>query len=371
MVSPAGTPPDATHNGNDDSSRSPSSLENQHDSMSRSSPSESKSFETENRNCSYDQIASTVIPDNDNTDDKTKNSFPAVIKSDHHPSQKPAMTQDVKQMDAASILLELMGRNQTNEKATQNKPTEKAAAENCVDANKSPTQKAIALVKTEVDVVPFVPPSFPTRLALPEDGMKLNSLHCFLREELLEVFVVGSSASSSTSSIKNKHSHYPGSSVGRVGLRCVFCARERTRKGKGKEGAASSDKENSYYDNDEAPMAVFYPKSIAEIYRLVTSWQRCHLRKCKYLPPDIRLKWKRLRENAKSRGKTNYWITSANRIGLVDDTQSRTGGMRFAKERTKAAVAAAAKATITTTSSTEQGVSECTGKKANITIAAV
>jgi hypothetical protein len=126
-----------------------------------------------------------------------------------------------------------------------------------------------------------------------------------LRSELLEIFVVEKSQTKSPT-------HSPGSSVGRVGLRCVHCAMAR----KVRE------------DRDEAPMAVFYPKSIAEIYRLVTSWQRCHLRKCRSLPPSVRQQWQVLRESDKSRGKTHYWVTSAKQIGLVDCV-SRAGGVRF------------------------------------------
>lgn len=169
-----------------------------------------------------------------------------------------------------------------------------------------------------------VPKDFPTRLALPNDEAKLNSLHCFLRSELLEIFVVERSQNKSPT-------HSPGSSVGRVGLRCVFCAMQRKRN----QISPTDDTVSTPQQHrcDEAPMAVFYPKSIAEIYRLVTSWQRCHLRKCRNLPPDIRAKWQLLRENDKSRGKTHYWITSAKEIGLVD-CQSRAGGIRFANPRT-------------------------------------
>ncbi len=151
-----------------------------------------------------------------------------------------------------------------------------------------------------------VPKNYPVRLALPGDDAKLNSLHCFIRTHLLEIFVVersknkspthagggggGSSACSSGTGT--------GSSVGRVGLRCVHCALARQR-------ATAADIRN------EAPMAVFYPRSISEIYRLVTSWQRCHLRKCRNLPPSVRAEWESLRETDKSRGKTYYWTTSA------------------------------------------------------------
>lgn len=172
-----------------------------------------------------------------------------------------------------------------------------------------------------------VPKNFPTRLALPNDEAKLNSLHCFLRSELLEIFVVERSANKSPT-------HSPGSSVGRVGLRCVFCAMARKRNAASltAEHDLNSSSSSNLHRCDEAPMAVFYPKSIAEIYRLVTSWQRCHLRKCRNLPPDIRSKWTLLRENDKSRGKTHYWITSAKEIGLMD-CNSRAGGIRFSSPR--------------------------------------
>ena len=165
---------------------------------------------------------------------------------------------------------------------------------------------------TEADLPQIAPENFPTRLALPHDDSKLNSLHCFLRSELLEIFVVQKSNNKSPT-------HSPGSSVGRVGLRCVHCALVR---------------QHHRDDRDEAPMAVFYPKSIAEIYRLVTSWQRCHLRKCRNLPPPVRATWQSLRDNDKSRGKTHYWVTSAKEIGLVD-CQSRAGGIRFGPEAIK------------------------------------
>jgi hypothetical protein len=153
-----------------------------------------------------------------------------------------------------------------------------------------------------------VPKNYPTRLCMPCDNSKLNTLHCFLRSELLEIFVVEKSRNKSPT-------HSPGSSVGRVGLRCVHCAMVRKERD----------------DRDEAPMAVFYPKSVAEIYRLVTSWQRCHLRKCRNLPPTVRSRWQMLRDNDKSRGKTHYWVTSAKRLGLVD-CNSRAGGVRFAAD---------------------------------------
>jgi hypothetical protein len=163
---------------------------------------------------------------------------------------------------------------------------------------------------------PDEPICLPTRLAVCEDESKLNSMHCFLRSDLLELFVVERSRSpknskSVTDSLQQQ-GYKVGSASGRVGLRCVHCAKARLR---------------NLCSDGEAPMAVFYPKSISELYRLVTSWQRVHLRKCRNLPPAVREIYETTRQD-KSRGKTQWWVTSAQQIGLVDCT-SKAGGIRF------------------------------------------
>lgn len=165
--------------------------------------------------------------------------------------------------------------------------------------------------KREVDMRPDV---LPTRLALADDENKLNSMHCFLRSELLELFVVESKPSKKDEQQKVKD-YVVGSSCGRVGLRCIHCSQAR----------------KLYGSDGEAPMAVFYPKSISELYRLVTSWQRVHLRKCRNLPPSVHETYSQLKNNDKSRGKTQYWVTSARELGLVD-CSSKAGGIRFASE---------------------------------------
>jgi hypothetical protein len=152
-----------------------------------------------------------------------------------------------------------------------------------------------------------VPKNYPRRLALEGDETQLNALHCYIRRSLLEIFVVERK--------KNVTDMTPStnSSAGRVGLRCMFCASARQSDPSGK---------------NEAPMAVFYPRTVSEIYRLVTSWQRCHLRKCRNLPPSVRAEWNSVREAEKCRGKTSYWVDSAKQIGLVDCV-SKAGGIRF------------------------------------------
>ena len=229
--------------------------------------------------------------------------------------------------DAASILLQLgsvikrSSDNSENRDPSGQTTSEKEVmlalktdaldlkSEPSTDSMESGLSEAITAFnkqKVDTDFPCAVPDRYPTRLALPDDNTQLNALHCFLRTELLEVFVVRKSN-------RKSPCHSPSSSVGRVGLRCVHCAMLRRTPQESRE---------------DAPMAVFYPKSIAEIYRLVTSWQRCHLRKCKNVPPAVRNRWQTLRETDRSRGKTHYWVTSAKQIGLMD-CQSRSGGIRF------------------------------------------
>lgn len=158
-----------------------------------------------------------------------------------------------------------------------------------------------------------IPKNYPRRLALKDDDAQLNPLHCFIRRNLLEVFIVEPKKNAAASA-SNVPPTPNSSSAGRVGLRCVHCAVARVK----------TDPNGT----NEAPTAVFYPRSIGEIYRLVTSWQRCHLRKCRNLPPSVRAEWTTLRDAEKIRGRTSYWVDSAKQIGLVD-CMSKAGGIRF------------------------------------------
>lgn len=70
------------------------------------------------------------------------------------------------------------------------------------------------------------------RLAFPEDAHELNSLHCFVRAELLEVFALPTAdeeanqvqSTSRSSSRRNTSTSGRSYASGRVGLRCVYCA---------------------------------------------------------------------------------------------------------------------------------------------------
>jgi hypothetical protein len=220
----------------------------------------------------------------------------------------PVSTAGSTNVDTASILLELRTSNSSSPVTT----TDVHVNENHLFARTTSNATTNLKPPSAINTTNLVPKNYPKRLALEDDDNKLNTLHCFIRSELLEIFVVDQSICSSPTSASGS-----GSALGRVGLRCVHCAQERKRL--------------KVNERDEAPMAVFYPKCVSEIYRLITSWQRCHLRKCRNLPPAVREQWDELRKEDRSRGKTAYWVTSATQLGLVD-CQSKGRGVRFSPE---------------------------------------
>lgn len=166
--------------------------------------------------------------------------------------------------------------------------------------------------------VTFCPPTdYPKRLAMPEDKDRLNQLHCFMRSELLEVVVIqpADANSKETDSFSKTPTSSDPQQIGRVGLRCVHCSMSADG---GRTGPS---------------MSIFYPKSTGEIYRLVTSWKRCHLSKCKNIPKSVREELSRLNE-VKARGKTSYWTESASQLGLVN-MPTKIGGICFSPEPTQ------------------------------------
>ena len=114
----------------------------------------------------------------------------------------------------------------------------------------------------------------------------------------------------------------PPSSSLRVGIRCVFCARAQREQAK-----RVAQRGGKAPPLRAAPMGSFYPKNLAEIYNLVSRFQRIHFKECRFVPPTIRKQFTDHKENDKSRGRREYWIKSAKAIGLVDDKNGR--GIRF------------------------------------------
>jgi len=210
---------------------------------------------------------------------------------------------------------------------------------------------------------------YPTRLSMINDESELNSLHCFVRQELLELFIVhededsgptqsctgmemdddtdGECTSKSDSSTLSRNGPFiPPRKVSmlidndksssslhgkRVGFRCVHCAHLHPRPSR---ISCQDEKYRAVLDpelvlqNPNSPMNVFYPKSLAELYRLVCKWQRVHFKKCRHIPPSVKRMYHHLKATDKTRGKTKYWVNSARQLGLVDDCNPR-GGIRY------------------------------------------
>ncbi len=140
------------------------------------------------------------------------------------------------------------------------------------------------------------------RLAMADDSKELNSLHCFVRSDLLEVFVM------------DEHTRKHRDSAPRVGFRCVHCGHLSRKE---KEGAS---------------MSIFYPKSLQDIYRSVCTWQRIHFKACRHVPQELVQRYDYLKEMDRTRGKKQHWVSSAYRLGLRDLNDNR-GGIVWDPER--------------------------------------
>jgi hypothetical protein len=148
-------------------------------------------------------------------------------------------------------------------------------------------------------------------LALEDDYNKLNTLHCFIRSELLEIFVVDQSICSSPTSAAGS-----GSALGRVGLRCVHCAQERKRL--------------KVSERDEAPMAVFYPSAFPKFtvsLRLGNAAICANAETCRLKSRAMG----RATQGGSFSRQDSLLGTSATQLGLVD-CQSKGRGVRFAAE---------------------------------------
>ena len=123
-------------------------------------------------------------------------------------------------------------------------------------------------------------------LALPEDKDHLNSLHCFVRSNLLEILVVS-----------DNHKK-PKSCFERVGLQCVHCAHIPK------------------HERDSG--ASFFPRCLDDIYRMVCNWQRTHFQTCHNVPADVKSHYWDLKNKDKLRGKVKYWADAARKVGLAN-----------------------------------------------------
>ena len=233
-----------------------------------------------------------------------------------------------------------------------------------------------------------VPAKYPTRLALPKDSQELNSLHCFVRAELLELFVVpfpqednnkvrnGNVLRTHSRRRRRSCTRFKGSAsqifddddeeeeeeegneseyedtpaerrqdqikVKKTSSSFGHLTSSSVRLFPGRVGLRcvhcynlSQLKQSSEYceTSSKASMSLFYPKSLNDLYRSVCTWQRVHFRNCQHIPKDVRKRYWALKDGDRSRGKTKYWIVSAKKLGLVDTMglQNR-GGIQFSSK---------------------------------------
>jgi len=142
-------------------------------------------------------------------------------------------------------------------------------------------------------------------LALPEDKTALSQLRCFLREQ-----VCAFSATEEDIAVRAPTTFQI--TVGQVGIGCVHCVKQPPK----------------YRSN----RAVCFPFSINRIYQSVADIQRFHFAECKMLPQDVKEKFVQL-QKASSKGSKGlatrqYWVTSAQKLGLVNTSK----GIRFGRD---------------------------------------
>ena len=241
---------------------------------------------------------------------------------------------------------------------------------------------------------PFsVPSNYPNRLALPKDRDELNSLHCFVRSELLELFVVPSPENQVSNQHKNNSTRttYSEKNSGKRKRRSCTLLNESLslhtrssdeeqdeeseyedgpvtrRRCNNRDHSQSTKKSTSSYGSlttssvrlfpgrvglrcvhcahlprqkqrnaicentsSKASMPLFYPKSLNDLYRSVCTWQRVHFRNCPHIPTEVRETYWALKEGDRTRGKTKYWLVSAKKLGLVDSVGVHNrGGIQF------------------------------------------
>jgi hypothetical protein len=133
----------------------------------------------------------------------------------------------------------------------------------------------------------------PLRLALTEDSVSLNALHCCARSHLLEIML----------SVDLRHS-------------------------------CRSQSMYSASQTRAARMAILFPNCMENLYRQVYRWQGIHwayISKCWYMPVHRVDEYHQLEESDKTRGTTRYWFSSANRRRLVKMVDDHTMGMDYLK----------------------------------------
>ena len=138
----------------------------------------------------------------------------------------------------------------------------------------------------------FKRPLFP--LGVDEDPNWLSEFHCFVRSELVEVFLA---SHDDVKSRNNSIAHH------QVGLRCRFCAHMTPS---ARAGRASA-----------------FPSSLRQIYQSFTMMLRDHFGSCDAIPAVTKEKFVALKDKP-AQGATDskrFWVYSAMKIGMADSPE--------------------------------------------------
>lgn len=131
-------------------------------------------------------------------------------------------------------------------------------------------------------------------LGIDEDTNWLSEFHCFVREELIEVF------QASHDDVKTRNTAI---TYNQIGLRCRYCAHMT---GSARAGRSSA-----------------FPSSIRQIYQSFTMMLRDHFPNCEAITGDVGNRYTMLKDKP-SQGATDskrYWIYSGLKIGMADSKQ--------------------------------------------------
>ena len=136
----------------------------------------------------------------------------------------------------------------------------------------------------------------PLPLSMDSDKDWLTPLHCFVRENCVEVFCATTKDVATPSKGKRKPIQ-----VGQVGIRCPHCHRANGSAGQRERGS------------------VYYPTTISSIYNATMNLLQRHLHSCSSVPKEIMGQYQTLKaDDARSGTSKKYWIESALSLGLVD-----------------------------------------------------
>jgi hypothetical protein len=169
-------------------------------------------------------------------------------------------------------------------------------------------------------------------VALPEDSMYLSDIQQWTRQQL-EYF-----SASEEDVYTNQAGRRTPTVRGKVGIRCIHCARAVETQRTAREVQRQKGTKSSSITRIPFPTgAVSYPINFAGIYSISIQKPLLHFEKCPYLPPGSRLgdlleksrgddtERKRMKEGMTA---LLYWTISCHRLGLVETDN----GIRFGRD---------------------------------------